>query len=57
MEHPVIKATWVKSRGHWRVYWMRADLKWHRYDPLPDAGTLETVLAELDADPYACFWG
>ncbi|MCD9008107.1 DUF3024 domain-containing protein [Luteimonas sp. XNQY3] len=57
MEHPVIKATWVKSRGHWRVYWMRADLKWHPYDPLREASTFEAVLAELDADPYACFWG
>jgi Protein of unknown function (DUF3024) len=36
---------------------MRADLKWHRDDPLREAGTLDAVLAELDADPYACFGG
>lgn len=56
-EVPIAKATWVKSRGHWRLYWMRADLKWHRYEPLPEAGTLERVLTEVAADPWGCFWG
>jgi hypothetical protein len=27
MEHPLAKATFVKTRAVWKVYWMRADLK------------------------------
>jgi len=57
MESPVVKATWVKRRSHWRVFWRRADLKWHRYEPLPETATLEAVLEEVEADPFGCFWG
>ncbi|MFV0283729.1 MAG: DUF3024 domain-containing protein [Castellaniella sp.] len=36
---------------------MRADLKWHGYEPLPPVRTLEEFVAEVDADPCCCFWG
>lgn len=54
---PVAKATWVKSRKIWRLYWMRADLKWHVYEPLPEVMHIEHFCDELDEDPYRCFWG
>ncbi|MEN4903162.1 DUF3024 domain-containing protein [Luteimonas sp. TWI1416] len=57
IENPVARTTWVKSRRLWRLYWMRADGKWHRYDPLPEARTLEAVLEEIEADRFGCFWG
>ena len=57
IESPVAKATYVKSSGIWKLYWMRADLKWHRYEPLADTAVLERVLQEIDQDPYSCFWG
>lgn len=57
MEHPVAKATYVKSRKVWKLYWQRADLKWHRYDPEGTADTLEEVLAIVDRDQYGCFYG
>lgn len=56
-EIPVAKATYVRTRGVWQLYWQRRDLKWHSYDPLPAAKTIEEVVAEIDADPCACFWG
>jgi len=56
-EIPVAKATYVKSRQVWKLYWMRADLGWHRYDPLPDTKSLQDVLHEIGEDPYGCFWG
>lgn len=56
-EISVAKATYVKSRKIWKLYWMRADLKWHRYDPLPDTKSLQDVLNEIGEDPYCCFWG
>jgi Protein of unknown function (DUF3024) len=31
-ESAVAKATYVRTRGVWRVFWMRRDLKWHSYD-------------------------
>jgi hypothetical protein len=57
MEHPVAKATYVKSQDIWKVYWMRADLKWHTYAPLPEVAKLEEFLQLVDQDPQACFWG
>lgn len=57
MEHAVAKATYVKSRKLWRVYWQRADLKWHRYDPTPQVARIEQFLALVSEDKYACFFG
>jgi len=57
MEHPVAKATYVKSQGIWKVFWQRADLKWHRYEPNPEVVTLEEFLALVERDQYACFFG
>ena len=56
-EDPIAKATFVRTRGIWQLYWQRADLKWHAYEPLPKARTLEEIVAEIDADPCCCFWG
>ena len=56
-ELPIAKATFVKTQQIWKLYWQRRDLKWHGYEPLPEAHTLEEIVAEIDTDPYACFWG
>lgn len=57
IEHPVAKATFVKTQRIWKVYWQRADLKWHGYEPNPQVETLEEFLAVVDRDEYACFFG
>jgi hypothetical protein len=57
MEHPVAKATFVRSRELWRVYWMRADLKWHAYPPVPQVGTVRKFLTLVREDKHACFFG
>ena len=57
LEYPAAKATYVKSRKLWKLYWMRADLKWHRYPPLPESKSLETILDEIERDPHGCFYG
>jgi hypothetical protein len=57
IENPVAKATYVKSSRIWKVYWQRADLKWHRYDPNPEVATLQAFLDVVDKDQYACFFG
>lgn len=55
--HPFAKATYVKTQSEWKVYWQRADLKWHRYDPVPTVPSIERFLAVVNADEYCCFFG
>lgn len=57
IEEAVAKTTYVKTRKIWTVYWQRADLKWHRYDPNPEVESLEKFLEIVDRDEYACFFG
>jgi len=57
MENPVAKAVYVKTRGVWKIYWQRADLKWHGYEPYPEAKSLEEFLQVVESDEYACFFG
>jgi hypothetical protein len=57
IEEAVAKATYVKTRKIWKVFWQRADLKWHRYDPEPEVKTLEKFLEVVEKDEYACFFG
>jgi len=57
MEQPVAKTTYVKTQHCWKIYWMRADLKWHGYEPLPQVKHLEEFLEEVNNDPFACFRG
>ena len=57
IENSVAKATYVKRAEEWRIYWQRADLKWHRYEPYPTASSIEEFLAVVDEDAYCCFFG
>lgn len=57
MEHSIAKATFVKTEQVWRIYWQRADLKWHRYEPDPSASTIEEFLSIVEQDEYRCFYG
>ena len=56
-EEAVAKARYLKTRNVWLVYWKRADLKWHRYDPAPEVRTIDAFLKLVDEDEYACFYG
>ncbi len=57
MEHAIAKATYVKRSETWKVYWQRADLRWHRYEPYPEAKSAEEFLSVVEEDKYACFFG
>ncbi|MFZ5494327.1 MAG: DUF3024 domain-containing protein [Verrucomicrobiota bacterium] len=56
-EEPIAKLTFVRSSGTWRIFWQRADLKWHRYPPHPEAVSLAEALAVVDQDANGCFFG
>lgn len=57
LEQPVAKATYNRKRKIWKVFWQRADLKWHSYQPHPEVRTIEDFLAIVDEDEYCCFFG
>ena len=56
-EHSFAKATFVRTRNRWKIYWKRADLKWHGYEPLPEVSTVEEFLTAVKQDECACFFG
>ena len=57
IEERVAKARYVKSRDLWQVYWQRADLKGHKYQPHPEVRTIDAFLRLVGEDEYACFFG
>jgi len=57
MEHPVAKATFVKSQKCWKIFWQRSDLKWHGYEPALTVTTFEEFLSLVAEDKHACFFG
>jgi len=56
-ESEFAKATFVKTRQHWNIYWLRSDLKWHTYEPKPFVKTINDFAELVDEDRYHCFWG
>lgn len=57
IECPVAKTTFVKTNNSWKVFWQRADLKWHLYKPQPVVKTLKDFTQLVNEDTYHCFWG
>ncbi len=57
LEGSIAKATYVKKSKSWKLYWKRADMKWHWYEPFGQSESLEEVIDAIDQDQYGCFWG
>jgi len=57
IEESVAKTTYFKKTRTWKIYWKRADLKWHGYDPVPEVPTLEQFFEVVEEDQYGCFKG
>jgi hypothetical protein len=56
-ESSFAKATFVHTKGVWRVYWMRSDLKWHSYEHRLEVSAIADFLAVVQKDEHACFFG
>ncbi|WP_250557260.1 DUF3024 domain-containing protein [Pseudonocardia lacus] len=54
---PVARFRFTKKTGLWTLHWRDRNLRFHRYDALPPTGDIGALLAELEADPTALFWG
>lgn len=57
IETSFAKATYVKAKKQWRLYWKRADLKWHSYESAPATKSIEEALTIISEDRDACFFG
>ncbi len=57
LEHAFAKTIYVCTQKLWKVFWMRADLKWHSYEPVPEVNSIEMFLEVVDQDKYSCFLG
>lgn len=57
IEELIAKTTWVKTEKKWKIFWRRADLKWHTYTPQSSVERLEEFLNIVDEDKHGCFWG
>ncbi len=57
IEPEIAKTTFVKGKNHWKVFWLRGNLKWYRYDPNPIVPLLKDFLDLVIEDNYGCFWG
>ena len=51
------KITFVKSRGIWKLYWMRASGKWMLYEPNKESRDLSHLISTIDEDRHGCFFG
>lgn len=56
-ETPIAKATYVQAAKQWKIFWMRADLKWHGYKPHLTVTTIDEFFELVDKDRYGCFFG
>lgn len=57
IEPEIAKTIYVKSKDYWKVYWMRGNLKWYLYEPMPTVKKLRDFLDLVVQDNYGCFWG
>jgi hypothetical protein len=57
IEDSVAKASYNSKTNRWKIYWRRADQKWHAYPPYPEAVFFDEFLTVVDEDENCCFWG
>jgi len=53
----VARFRFVRTRGEWRLYWMRRDLKWHPYEPDAATTDLAAFVKVVETDKYGAFFG
>lgn len=54
---PVARLRYTKVRNEWSLYWRDQKLRFHEYDLVRPTRHVDRLLAEIDRDPTAIFWG
>lgn len=57
IEEPIAKIQHMPRLRVWRIFWKRADGRWHHYQPCPEMDSLAAALRVIDEDANACFFG
>lgn len=53
----VARTTYIKSKNCWKIYWMRANLKWYHYKPVPYVKNISDFFDLVAEDAAHCFFG
>lgn len=54
---PIARLRYSPTHAAWTLFWRDRSLHWHRYDRTGPAVNVDPLLAEIDADATAIFWG
>ena len=54
---PIARLRYTASAAVWSLFWRDRNLRFHAYDRVPPTSVIEDLLAEVDRDPSAIFWG
>ena len=57
LEESIARIRHLARKHVWRLFWKRADGRWHRYQPLPETESLAEALRVIDEDAHCCFFG
>ncbi len=57
IEESISKVQHLPRLRVWRIFWKRADGKWHRYTPFPEVSSLAEALQVIEEDSNGCFFG
>lgn len=57
VEEPIARVQHLPRLRVWRIFWKRADGKWHRYKLCPEVESLREALRVIDEDAHCCFFG
>ena len=57
IEMKIAKATFVKSKDHWKVFWMRSNQNWELYRPKPHVQNIKEFADLVKEDRHSCFFG
>lgn len=57
IESDMAKIRYVRTSNMWQLLWQRANGKWVSYEPFPHSKDLKSMIEEIEADQYGCFFG
>ena len=53
----IAKFEYNKPKNVWLLYWMKGDLKWHRFEPAEETDSLEQLIEAVRKDEHCAFFG
>jgi hypothetical protein len=56
-ETQIARLKYDPDKVEWLLYWMRASGRWQRYAELKPTNRLQSLIEEIEKDPYCVFWG